>query len=68
MALYYMNDNAQWNGDHEVHRDTCHRLPAIHNRRSLGDHYGCYSAVALAKVYDPLADGCYYCSNECHTR
>jgi hypothetical protein len=68
MAIYYMNENAQWNGDHEVHREACAFLPAPQNRKFLGEHPSCHSAVALAKLYDQLADGCYWCSNECHTR
>jgi hypothetical protein len=68
MAIYYMNENGQENGDHEVHRETCQFLPASHNRKWLGEHTSCHSAVALAKLYDPRADGCYFCSSACHTR
>lgn len=68
MQTYYMNMNAQLTGDHEVHVETCYWLPAAHNRKSLGRHYSCHSAVTLAKVYDQLADGCKHCSSACHTR
>ena len=34
---YYVNKNAQPNGDHEVHRATCIWLPDVENRIYLGD-------------------------------
>lgn len=67
MPSYYMNENAQWNGDHEVHIAGCSWMPAAHNRRYLGEHYSCVSAVATARIYDPRADGCAYCSPACHS-
>lgn len=68
MPIYCMNKNSQSNGDHEVH-DTakCTRLPKPENRRDLGWHADCRSAVKQAKTYDPKADGCAYCCPECHT-
>lgn len=68
MPTYYMNKNAQSNGDHEVHRIDCSWLPYPENRLYLGEFPSCHGAVREAKKHDPLADGCYYCSNECHTR
>ena len=41
MAMYYVNDNAQPNGDHEVHREGCAWLPRLENRTALGDHHRC---------------------------
>lgn len=68
MPYYCMNTNPQYNGDHEVHDiNKCIRLPLPENRRDLGWHTDCNSAVRSAKVYDALADGCYYCCPECHT-
>lgn len=67
MPTYYMNQNAQWNGDHEVHKDGCGWMPAPVNRRYLGEHTSCYTAVAAAKLYDSQADGCAHCSPSCHT-
>lgn len=66
MAAYYMNKNAQTNGDHEVHREGCSWMPAPENRRYLGDFASCYGAVLEAKEYDSRADGCKHCSLECH--
>ena len=69
MPRYICNKNAQSNGDHEVHNaDTCIRLPLPVNQLDLGYHANCRTAVAQAKLYDRDADGCAYCSPECHTR
>ena len=67
MPKYYVNKNAQANGDHEVHKESCSRMPLGQNAKYLGIFNNCHDAVAEAKKYYPKADGCYYCSNECHT-
>lgn len=67
MARYYVNNNAQANGDHEVHRDGCARMPELHNRTYLGDFQSCAPAVSEAKKHHYQVNGCYYCSNACHT-
>ncbi|OSY89136.1 hypothetical protein WH52_00310 [Tenacibaculum holothuriorum] len=67
MPKYYVNKNAQINGDHEVHKFGCSWLPNIENRIYLGDFISCYSAVSKAKEYYNKVNGCYYCSNVCHT-
>lgn len=67
MAKYYVNKNAQDNGDHEVHKETCKRLPDKENRLYLGDFASCRGAVQEAKKHYAKADGCFYCSPECHT-
>ena len=68
MALYYVNTNAQNNGDHEVHKSGCSWLPAKENRIDLGDFTYCSSAVQKAKEHYDQVNGCYYCSNACHTQ
>lgn len=67
MARYYVNKNAQSNGDHEVHKSTCNWLPKVENRTYLGDFTSCRGAVNAAKKYYSKVNGCYFCSNECHT-
>ena len=67
MASYYVNKSAQSNGDHEVHKSGCNFMPNEFNRLYLGDFYSCHSAVSEAKKYYPQSNGCFYCSNECHT-
>lgn len=67
MNVYYVNDNAQSNGDHEVHTDKCSFLPAPENRTYLGYFATCQEAVSKARQIYPQSDGCYYCSYACHT-
>ncbi|MVF12333.1 hypothetical protein FT643_09265 [Ketobacter sp. MCCC 1A13808] len=67
MKDYYVNKNAQLNGDHEVHTTGCSYFPAYNNALYLGKFNTCYEAVAEAKKTYPKSNGCYYCSNACHT-
>ena len=67
MSRYYVNDNAQSNGDHEVHTTGCSYLPALANRTYLGDFDNCQEAVEEARIYFEQVNGCYFCSYECHT-
>jgi len=64
---YYVNKNAQANGDHEVHKSGCSYMPDSENRIYIGDFYNCYDAVKQAKKYYFQSNGCYYCSRECNT-
>lgn len=66
MARYYVNQNAQSNGDHEVHVQGCSWLPAPANRIFLGEHANCWSAVLAARQVYRQADGCAHCSPACH--
>ena len=66
MNHYYVNDNAQPTGEHEVHTSTCQYLPS--NRTYLGYFSSCKDAVAKAKTIYSNVDGCFFCSRPCHTR
>lgn len=66
MFKYYVNNNAQPNGDHEVHRDGCNYMPA--NKTYLGVFNNCQDAVRAARAYYNQVNGCYFCSNACHTQ
>ncbi len=67
MAAYYVNKNAQANGDHEVHTTGCTFMPEPHNRQYLGDFAGCAAAVQEAKKYFRQSNGCAFCAPACHT-
>lgn len=67
MPRYYVNKNAQNNGDHEVHTTGCDFMPAAENRNYLGEFTTCHGAVREAKKYYAQSNGCYYCSRPCHT-
>ena len=67
MTKYYVNNNEQYNGDHEVHTEFCGYLPELENRVYLGDFTNCSAAVKEAKKHHKQVNGCYYCSAACHT-
>lgn len=67
MTKYYVNKNAQNNGDHEVHKSGCSKMPNEENKKYLGEFDNCDAAVKEAKKTYKQSNGCYYCCNECHT-
>lgn len=64
---YYAHTETDNQGGHEVHNESCTRLPDTNNRAYLGDFSNCSDAVNKPKSmgYRP-ANGCYYCCNACH--
>ena len=68
MARYYVNKNAPSNGDHEVHKDGCQWIPDTPNRIDLGKFSSCRPAVTKARKHYSQVNGCYHCSEECHTQ
>ena len=68
MKKYYVNDNTQANGDHEVHREDCQYLPLPQNRTYLGKFSNCKPAVKEAEKHHRQVNGCKTCSIECHTQ
>ena len=63
---FYVNKNAQNNGQHEVHCATCNWLPDVDNRLYLGEFSTSKQAVAEAKKYYNHVDGCAFCCPESH--
>ncbi|WP_429058890.1 hypothetical protein [Aeromonas veronii] len=57
MPKYYVNSNAQSNGDHEVHVETCSHLPSVLNRVDQGFHQNCSTAVQAAKKFYTKSNG-----------
>lgn len=68
MPRYYVNKNKQSNGDNEVHIPGCSYFPHTDNAIYLGFFRTCGPAVAEAKSRGYQANGCFYCSNPCHTQ
>lgn len=64
---YYVNDNAQENGDHEVHVYGCTFLDLAESVSKLGQHDGCITAVTEAMKLYSQSNGCFYCCKTCHT-
>ena len=67
MAKYYVNDDAQPNGDHEVHEKGCSWLTLTQSTTYLGEFNGGHDAVAIAKTIYGKSNGCAYCCPDCHT-
>ena len=65
MKKNYVNDKAQSNGDHEVHKSGCDYMPG--SKTYLGEYSSCDGAVKEAKKKYTQVNGCYYCCNACHT-
>ena len=68
MERYYVNTNAQSTGEHEVHKDGCHKMPELQNRIYLGYFSDAKEAVSGARRYFSNVDGCYYCASEAHRK
>lgn len=66
MHNFFVNDYPQSNGDHEVHKEGCFYLSLVFSKTGLGYHTNCHSAVRKARNYYQNADGCFYCSSDCH--
>lgn len=64
---YYVNNNAQLNGDHEVHVNTCPYYSVMYNRIYLGEFETCQEAIREAKKRYPRSNGCFTCCKPCHT-
>ncbi|AXY73612.1 hypothetical protein D3H65_06285 [Paraflavitalea soli] len=63
---YYVNDTPQYNGDHEVHIESCPYFPKVKNKTYLGDYETCKEAVQVAKQTHRRANGCVHCCRPCH--
>lgn len=68
MDHYYVNDNDQPSGEHEVHKNTCIYFSKIVSKTELGYYTNCREAVLKARTFYTNVDGCAYCCPECHTR
>ncbi|UMR99275.1 hypothetical protein AOY87_14085 [Escherichia coli] len=65
---YYVNMNAQPNGDHEVHTSDCTYMPSTVSRMYPGYLDNCGDAVGRARAAGiQQVNGCYFCCSECHT-
>ena len=71
MINYYLNLNAQVNGDHEIHKESClyyYMYKTGNNFEHLGSFDNDYSALNYAKNKHPnlKIDGCSYCCPSIH--
>jgi hypothetical protein len=64
---YYVNNESQFNGDHEVHIESCIYYLKIKSKTYLGEHESCKEAVRAAEKFRPQVNGCVHCCRACHT-
>lgn len=68
MKEYYVNDNPQPTGEHEVHTTECPVFAQIASKTRLGYYNTCHEAVTAARAIYGNVDGCKLCVPNCHTR
>jgi hypothetical protein len=66
MAEFYVEINAQENGEHIVHNATCSHLPAKEVIQYLGAISNCASALKKASERFKQVNGCPHCAVACH--
>ncbi|MBP2133389.1 hypothetical protein J2128_001343 [Methanomicrobium sp. W14] len=66
MTKYYVNDNTDNQGNHEVHKEGCSWLKLVVSSTYLGEFSSCKDAVAAAKKIYSTADGDIHCIPECN--
>ncbi|SFK59058.1 hypothetical protein SAMN04487936_12021 [Halobacillus dabanensis] len=67
MAQYFVNQNQQVEGQHEIHVEGCEFLPFEKNLLELGGHTDCSSAIGVARSTFEEVNGCKHCCPDCHT-
>ncbi|HDZ8839990.1 TPA: hypothetical protein RUW99_003657 [Aeromonas veronii] len=65
---YYVNNNSQPTGEHEVHTDSCRFFDQIRSKQYLGTFVTCAEALRAARNYYANVDGCQHCAPACHHR
>ena len=66
MPLYYLNERANSNDNHIVHKAMCVRLPFIESKKTLGYFPECRDAIREAKKIYNRVNGCEVCISRCH--
>ncbi|PWG78900.1 hypothetical protein DDR33_19795 [Pararcticibacter amylolyticus] len=64
MSFYYVNNNRQYDGAYEVHKEGCCFMPM--SRTFLGYFDNVEDAVKEARRYHGHCRTCIYCSTEYH--
>ncbi len=73
MNNYYLNKNAQSNGDHEIHKESCYyyyMYKGGYNFELLGAFSTEFEAIRYARRKYPYLriDGCAYCCPSIHQK
>jgi len=68
MQHYYVNKQAQPNGEHEVHVPRCTYVAEGEDAVHLGTFVNCKEALQAAHAYYEKVNGCAWCCQDCHSR
>ncbi|WP_196140732.1 hypothetical protein [Aliikangiella sp. G2MR2-5] len=60
MDFYFVSNEAQCSGEHEVHKECCIYLPK--DKKLLGGFFCCEDAVVEASRFFQNVDACRFCS------
>ena len=63
---FYVNNNPQPTGEHEIHKEGCEKLKEVKSRIYIGYCLNCKEAIERAAKIYPKVDGCYYCCDKYH--
>lgn len=67
MGEYYVSNNVDENGRHEVHQEGCSNMPNEFYRTYIGQYCNDVEAVeSCRKNFYPNCDGCYLCCMDGH--
>lgn len=64
---YYVNMEADENGQHLIHHPGCRHFPHSRNRLYLGIFFKCEEAIAEAQKHYKQVNGCPRCSVNCYS-
>lgn len=68
MRRYFVHTLIDNRGDHEVHVESCFKMPSPANAKYLGVFSNCHDAVREAKKTYRQVNGCIHCCTPCHTQ
>jgi len=67
MDYYYVSKKTLYNGEHEIHKLSCYRLPSENDRILLGYLENGIKAVEKARTMYKKVNACFNCCNEYHS-
>lgn len=65
MKKFYVSDNPDETGMHQIHDEDCIHLPPIFYRKYLGRFDISFEAMETARRYFKRVKGCQHCTSEC---
>lgn len=65
--FYYADKEAYDDGDHEIHREDCPKLPAMERLVPIGEHRFGFQAMKEARKHFIQVNGCSDCMSFYHS-